>query len=81
MSKRLIRIQGADLPNKLDQLQNTEINVVLQNGITYFGKLQSFGPESLTILDKRDHVHLVPIDLVYEIVLDTTAKLEDILNK
>lgn len=81
MSKRLIRIPGTDSYNKLSRLQHNEIHVVLRNGVTHLGKLQSITPDTLTILDPRDHLHILSIDLVHEIILDTTAKLEEIVNK
>ena len=81
MSKRLIRIQGADAFNKLTGLVNTEINVVLKDGTTYFGKLQTISQDTVIIRDTREHIHTLPLGTIHEIVMDTTAKLEEIVNK
>jgi small nuclear ribonucleoprotein (snRNP)-like protein len=81
MSKRLIRIKGTDACSKLAGLSDTEINVVLRNGVTYFGKLQQINQNEVIIRDAREHIHILKTESVHEIVLDTTAKLEDITNK
>lgn len=68
MSKRLMRINSKDAFLKLEE--GTEINAVLQNGRTYFGRLESVTPTHLFLVDTRGHQHEIFISDLYEIVFD-----------
>jgi len=81
MSKRLIRIKSADAFLKLENHIGVELNVVLENGKTHFGVLNSITTVQMIIADTREHLHKLMISDIYEIVLDTTAKLENISIK
>ncbi|MCE7066700.1 hypothetical protein [Dyadobacter sp. CY326] len=70
MSKRLIRISSKDIFAKLESLLRREINVVLNNGNTHFGKLESFTQEHLLLRDTRNHPHNIALQGLYEIVYD-----------
>ena len=70
MSKRLIRISSNDVFASLESLLRTEINVVLDNGNTHFGKLESFDKAQLLLRDTRNHSHKIPLSGLYEIVYD-----------
>jgi small nuclear ribonucleoprotein (snRNP)-like protein len=70
MSKRIVRISSAKIYPSLENLIKKEINVVLQNGNTHFGKLASFTPEQLTLTDTRNHSHQLALSELYEIVYD-----------
>lgn len=81
MSKRIIRIKNTDVFASLEHRTGIELNAVLQNGRTHFGVLNSITAESLVIADSREHFHKLMISDLYEIVLDTTEKLENISIK
>jgi small nuclear ribonucleoprotein (snRNP)-like protein len=70
MSKRLIRISSKDIFASLESLLRTEINVVLDNGNTHFGKLESFDMKHLLLRDTRNHPHEIQLAGLYEIVYD-----------
>jgi len=70
MSKRLVRIASGKLSPMLDQLKTLEINAVLQNGNTLFGKLVSFTADHIVVEDFRSHSHNLRIADIYEIVYD-----------
>ena len=70
MSKRLIRIKPAELTTAMNKLQKFSINVVLSDGNTLFGKVNSVGGDHFMLKDTRDHLHLVKFGDVYEIVYD-----------
>ncbi|WAC12384.1 hypothetical protein [Dyadobacter pollutisoli] len=70
MSKRLVRISTANIFPSLDKLVKREINVILQNGNTHFGKLASFTKERLILTDTRNHPHELALSELYEIVYD-----------
>jgi small nuclear ribonucleoprotein (snRNP)-like protein len=70
MSKRLVRISTANIFPALEKLIKQEINVILQNGNTHFGKLASFTKEQLILTDTRNHSHQLALSELYEIVYD-----------
>jgi hypothetical protein len=68
MSKRLIRMKNPDAYLKLEQ--GTEINAVLQNGQTYFGKLNAVSTAILTLTDPLGYTHQIALQDIYEIIYD-----------
>ncbi|WP_439584095.1 hypothetical protein [Dyadobacter bucti] len=70
MSKRLIRITSQAIYPSLDKLLKVEINAVMQNGNTIFGKLHSFTEDQLVLLDTRSHPHQLLLNDLFEIVYD-----------
>jgi hypothetical protein len=70
MSKRLTRIAASHLPDELHKFLDRKITAVLNDGKSYFGKLKSFTGTELTITDPRDHLHVLPLSWLYEIVYD-----------
>jgi hypothetical protein len=75
MSKRLIRISSKDIFSSLENLLKININAVMDNGNTHFGRLESFTKDHLLIRDTRNHAHNIPLPALYEIVYDAeTAK-------
>ncbi|TLV01299.1 hypothetical protein FEN17_17850 [Dyadobacter luticola] len=74
MSKRLIRVGSTKIYPALNGLLTHEINAVLENGKTYFGRLLSFTPDSFKLTDFRDHTHDIQLRDVYEIVFDEAQK-------
>lgn len=70
MSKRLIRIYPKNVFDKLRNEIGLEVNAVMQNGRTYFGKIDSVTENHLNISDTRDHLHQLAISDLYEVVYD-----------
>jgi hypothetical protein len=74
MSKRLIRIGSGKIHPALSGLLSHEINAVLENGKTYFGRLLSFTADALKLTDYREHIHEIRLTELYEIVYDSAQK-------
>ena len=71
MGKRQFRIFNADLQNRQAELLNqSEIQVILQNGKVLLGKITAFSPEILTLTDKRFHNHQLAVTEVAEVVFE-----------
>ena len=71
MGKRQFRIFNADLQKRqAELLQQSEIQVILQNGKVLQGKITAFSPENLTLTDKRFHKHTLALTEVTEVVFD-----------
>jgi hypothetical protein len=70
MSKRLIRIASQAIYPSLEKLLKLEINAVMQNGNTIFGRLDSFTKDHLILLDTRSHPHQLHLKDLFEIVYD-----------
>lgn len=74
MSKRLIRIPSKNISSDLTNVDGLELNAILRTGNTYFGKLISVTNHYLTMLDKRQHIHKLAIQDLYEVVYDHKEK-------
>ena len=70
MSKRLTRIFTPDIQASLPGILQKQIHVVLRNGHTVFGYIQSNNNISLIVKDLRNHLHEIPLKDVQEIILD-----------
>ena len=70
MSKRMMRLRPENAFEKLENLSGISLNVVLENGSTYYGTLLSVSQELVTIVDTRQHTHKILIPEVYEIIYD-----------
>ena len=70
MSKRLIRLKPGVIFSKLGNITGLEVNAVLQNGLTYFGKIESVTIEHIILADARSHLHKIAISALYEIIYD-----------
>ena len=70
MSKRLIRINPTDAFLKLKGMSGTELNVILNDDRTHFGKLVSIDSRYLILSDTRSHIHQLELSDLYEIVYD-----------
>jgi hypothetical protein len=75
MSKRLIRISVPSILDSLPGLMNQELNVVLYNGQTFFGRLVSFSTLGLRLCDLRSHMHEIELTDIEEIILDRSSSL------
>lgn len=70
MSKRLMRIRGSEIYPFSEKLLGFDVNAVMQNGNTHFGKLESLTQNHLLIRDPRNHPHNLAVTDLYEIVYD-----------
>jgi small nuclear ribonucleoprotein (snRNP)-like protein len=70
MSKRMMRVQPVDLSQKYDKLKGTELNVVMTDDRTYFGKLEEIDSTALIIKDSRGYRHHLLLLQIYEIIYD-----------
>jgi small nuclear ribonucleoprotein (snRNP)-like protein len=73
MSKRLIRIFAPQLPDRLPGLLEQEVSVVLRNGKTFFGYLDSHTSHKLILRDLRGHEHPIELSEIEVVVLDRTV--------
>lgn len=70
MSKILVRIIPGNVFAELKQKLGLEINAIMQNGNTYFGKIESVTAEHINITDTRNHAHRLALSDMYEIIYD-----------
>lgn len=70
MSKRLIRLNPGIIFTKLGNITGLKVNAVLQNGLTYFGTIESVTAEHIILADARSHLHNIAISALYEIIYD-----------
>jgi hypothetical protein len=70
----MIRIKSGNVFSGLQNLKGTELNAVLIDGKTYFGKLLAVTTDLLTLVDSKQHHHQIPITGVYEIIYDYESK-------
>lgn len=74
MGKRVVRIIGQAVAEKLPELLNTEINIILKSGITLHGVISSYDFNSLQLKDmilRKHHIHLIDIE---EVAVDKVSK-------
>lgn len=70
MSKRLVRLNPDAVFSELGNVTGLEVNAVLRNGLTYFGKIKSVTSDYLVLSDARSHLHKIAISDLYEIIYD-----------
>ena len=70
MSKRIIRVNPKNAFLKLEKITGTQVNAVLKDDRTYFGKLISINSQFLVLSDTRNHLHQLELSGIYEIVYD-----------
>ncbi len=70
MSKRIIRIAGNQMHPFIDNLIGTMVNIVLENGLTFFGQLTSINSLGISIKDTREHLHFFEQKEIFEILYD-----------
>jgi len=73
MGKRLIRIRATDLPDHLEQLPGTVLDVVRTDGRTVHGRVLSVEPAAFSLRDHIGHLHTIPFESVEELVFDQVA--------
>jgi len=75
MGKRLTRISSENIFAKLGSTSGELlVNAVPRSGNTCFGKLKSVSAEFLTILDTREHTHILAIADIFEVIYDEKSK-------
>ncbi len=81
MGKRNIRIFRHQLPERLHELENLEVHVILRNGTTFFGRVKDANPDFIQIQDInarwtsiKKHTHKIPLDDVLEVIFDVVAE-------
>lgn len=73
MSKRLVRIFSPQLKELLPSLMNRELNIVLYNGRTFFGRLEANNLQLLTLKDLRGHQHNFAFTDIQEVIYDQVS--------
>ncbi|MBF9252084.1 hypothetical protein I2I11_02145 [Pontibacter sp. 172403-2] len=73
MGKRQIRIFRKDIPERLPELLQRAVQVVLRSRVVLHGVLLKLTPGQLQLQDQRFGKHLVPVEEVEEIIYDVEA--------
>lgn len=73
MSKRLIRLSTTEVLANVTKLQDRDVNVVVGNGQTYFGKFIGCSESILVMKDFRSHEHHLPVNSIEKIIYDQEA--------
>ena len=74
MANRQVRITNIAADNtKILQLKNCKVHVILNDGSSTFGILDSVESDKLTLLNGRLKKQTFQINHIYEIYSDTTA--------
>jgi hypothetical protein len=74
MGKRQIRIYEAELPEKLPDLLNIELNLVLKNDVTLHGKIIQVQNQKIQFKDSILRLHWLKMMEIAEIILDKTTE-------
>tara|TARA_R110002124_G_scaffold147954_2_gene313411 strand:+ start:92 stop:319 length:228 start_codon:yes stop_codon:yes gene_type:complete len=75
MSKRIIKLASDKIRPILNSLLEMKINVVLHNGLTFYGKLSTISVDGITIKDPRAHDHFFKDHEIFEIIYDRIEPL------
>jgi hypothetical protein len=70
MGKRVIRVDRHQLKKVAPSLIGKEVNIVLQSDHTQYGNLIETKDDVFTLKDFRDHLHIVPVTSIVEIIYD-----------
>lgn len=73
MSKRITRLLGKEIQEKLQFLSGKDINVVLNNGNTFFGQLVTYSNTRFSVEDYRKYQHKFDISEVEAVIYDEIA--------
>ncbi len=74
MSKRLVRLFSAHLPDQINTLTGIDLHVVLYDGNTAFGRLKNYTPESFNLVDLRGYIHSFRFTEVEVILYEKSSK-------
>jgi sRNA-binding regulator protein Hfq len=70
MGKRQIRIFEEQIIEKLPTFLQREMNLILKNGVTLHGKIETFDNTKIKFKDSIHRKHFIPLMDIEEIVLD-----------
>ena len=70
MGKRLHRVGPDEFGASIPDLQGKKVNIILQNGIVYFGTLEGISGDVITFKDLRFHKHKFALSELLEIIYD-----------
>ena len=70
MGKRIERIFGEDIEEKLPKLIDLKLTVILKNDLALRGSLISFTNSEINLKVKANRNHPIPIDSIHELQLD-----------
>lgn len=70
MGKRQKRIFAQDLKEKMTDLLNLELNLILKNDVTLHGKIIKLENQDVTFQDFVNRKHSFKIEEIAEIILD-----------
>jgi hypothetical protein len=70
MGKRQTRIFAKDIPMKLLDVQNKEVNILLKNGTVFHGIIKHTAGSAIHLTDMLGRKHIVNISMIAEKILD-----------
>lgn len=73
MGKRLYRYRGIEVPGKIGQLLNKELDLVMDNKSTLHGIITSCSSDQVSLKDKREKIHQISISRIQEVIIDQEA--------
>jgi small nuclear ribonucleoprotein (snRNP)-like protein len=73
MGKRIVRITSSQLPERVAELAQRQINVVLKSGQTVYGKFQKADNYFLLLHDNRAHLHTLAYTQIDEVIYDQST--------
>jgi len=73
MGKRLKRYFFNEFPTSLETLFGKDVSVVLNDGVSFFGKIVKKEGDFLLLEDKVPRKHRIKIDAINEIIIDSEA--------
>lgn len=66
----MIRIAGNKMRPSLDKLIGIKVNIVLESGLIFFGKLTIINSIGITITDTKSHLHFFEDKEIFEVLYD-----------
>ena len=72
MGKRLIRISKQQLRSKVQDLIGLETDIIV-NKVVFHGRLTGFDTDSLFLIDKKGHQHVLAFNTIEEVIYDYQA--------
>lgn len=80
VGKRNIRILRHELSSRISEIKDLEVQVILLNGKTWFGKVVRIDSQSITVQDAnaqwtnvRRHSHLIQLPDIMEVIFDLVS--------
>ncbi|TAE97258.1 MAG: hypothetical protein EAZ70_09690 [Runella slithyformis] len=73
MGKRMIRIGGHQVAERVAELGNRSVNVVLKSGHTVYGQFKKADDYFIYVHDNRSHPHILAFTQIDEVIYDQSA--------